>query len=332
MRKKRFKLHKRLKQATRGLRHRMIIPVLELLRWLVKAIPHRFVLAMGRRLGGLARFFCPRFRRLAERQLAEAGIGETPRERKQIVRGVFETLGMNLLEWLQAPSWSEAQARERYRTLGFETIEAALENGTGFIMVAGHLGNWELVPYFYHLTSGHRACVVSAGQSSPEMERYLTRMREQLGCDVRVMGNSMIGMVRRLRQGEGIGLLGDQDSRRSKGIFVDFFGKPAYTPEGPAALALRTGAWLVPINLYRDPEEPSRHILQVGKPLIPDTAAEPGEEIKRLTQAHARALEELVRQHPEQWVWIHERWKRRPGDRIRPYRGKKKARVAAVRN
>jgi KDO2-lipid IV(A) lauroyltransferase len=134
-------------------------------------------------------------------------------------------------------------------------------------------------------------------------------MRERMGMKILYRDDSMRSMIRCLQANEFLGILPDQDVRRIGGIFVDFFGRPAYTPVGPALLALATGA---PLLVARDVRDGGRHRVMTDPPVYADRKAPREEEVKRLVTHYTKRLEAFIREYPSQWVWMHRRWRTQP--------------------
>ena len=122
-------------------------------------------------------------------------------------------------------------------------------------------------------------------------------------------------MIRHLQKNQSLGIVPDQDVRRIGGIFVDFFGQPAYTPVGPALLALASGA---PILMVRDIRKGQHHLLTFDPPFYADRRAPREEEVRRLVTRYTKRLEEFIREHPDQWVWFHRRWRTQPQPEAQP--------------
>jgi KDO2-lipid IV(A) lauroyltransferase len=197
---------------------------------------------------------------------------------------------------------------ERVQIEGWEHVEAAHRAGLGGIFVTGHLGNWELCAVYVAIRGIPMNVVARRIYLEPLNQRLVT-IREGMGVRTLYRDESMRAMIRRLRENEFLGILPDQDVRRIGGIFVDFFGRPAHTPVGPALLCLASGS---PLLLARDIREGSRHRITVDPPVWADRSAPREEEVRRLVNLYSQRLEQFVREHPEQWVWMHRRWRTRP--------------------
>jgi len=311
-----MKLKRRLGLFIRPLRYALAVPALDAFRLIAGILPHRAGVRVGRWIGrGVALFDAPQ-RRLAQRQLKRAGISSDPAELRRLSTEIFLQICMGAVEALHSIHWSAEQFRAHVGFEGLPLIKAALECKQGFIMVSAHLGNWELLPRVYHAYTGQSLTAVMAAQNNDLVTQWLIRWRQVKGQIKLLPGNETLKIVRHLRGGGALIMVADQDSTRSRGIFVDFFGRPAYTPAGPATLARRMGVPLIPAVIVRDPAHPLRHQILIAEPIHPDPRLEDEADIERLTQAYTRILEGWIRQYPTQWVWIHDRWRHRPGQKI----------------
>lgn len=197
--------------------------------------------------------------------------------------------------------WSEVLERLD----GLENIEAAQAAGRGVLLLTGHFGLFDLLGGAI-VAAGFPTHVVVQPQSNPWVDRRLERHRKSLGLGVIRRGAELRDVLRALRANQCVGLLADQDAG-GRGEFVEFFGRPASTPVGPAVLSLRTGAPILMTFLLRGPD--GRHRGTVLPPLDFVPSGDFDADVHALTQQHARVLEEWVRRHPEHWYWLHRRWK-----------------------
>ena len=200
---------------------------------------------------------------------------------------------------------------------GLDALRDALEDGSGALVVSGHLGNWEIGGSGV-AARGIPFDAVARRQANPVIDRMVNRARERLGMRIIPMGGATRHALRALRSGRVVGLVADQDARQ-RGLFVPFFGRAASTFRGPAILALRSGAPVFAASSVRQPDGTYRIRLR----RVPVPGAEPekgggdraGDESRReweLTAALAAALESAVREYPTQYLWHHRRWKTRP--------------------
>ncbi len=215
------------------------------LRALAERLPLRVVLAMGRGLGSLAYVLLGRYRRVAMEQLKQSLDPTTPPSRlKAITRGVFQNLSLNVVEWLRLPRYSNKDVQDLITCEGIDHIRNALKKGNGAIVVSAHFGNWEMIPV-YLASLGFQGGVLARRLRYPEYESFLLSMRGDKGVPTIARGE-VKDVARLLRTNQIIGVMPDQDVDSLEGVFVNFFGRPAYTPLGPAALSLMTGAPIIP--------------------------------------------------------------------------------------
>lgn len=291
------------------MRHGALLAVAEALRRLVCLLPLAWLEPVGRFMGRVFWVVLFGLRRLAERQLLEAGVARDPKEARRIGREVFESLAMNALEWLHSTGWSEKTFRERIE-VDPEPMMKLLNEGRGLIVATGHLGNWEILYQGVGRAHGRKQYAVYAPQRNEAFNAWIIRQRERYGDKMISSQDGAIPMIRLLRRNNILGMLGDQDSKRVRGVFVQFFGRPAYTPAGIGLLAHLSGAPILPAAGRRIKGRPDRHEILFGDPIRPDPAVDAEADALRMTQAYTTWLEERIREAPEQWVWIHRRWKR----------------------
>jgi len=265
--------------------------------------------AWARRLGSLVYWALSSSRKLAHHHLQKA-LGQTrsPGEIRQIAREVFQNLVLNLFECIQFSGADDQQLLSKIEAKGWEHVEAAYRAGGGGIFVTGHIGNWELLGA-YAAQKGYATSVVARRIYIESLNDRLVKMRERMGVKTLYRDGSMRSMIRCLQQNQFLGIVPDQDVRRIGGIFVDFFGHPAYTPIGPALLALASGA---PIIIGRDIRMGRRHLFTFDPPVYADRKAPREEEVRRLVTHYTKRLEEFIREYPSQWVWTHRRWRTQP--------------------
>lgn len=278
------------------------------LQTLGQALPLRVSRALGRWVGVLAYAVLGAQRRLALRHLAYAlGDSLSPSQRRQVARSVFMNLGQNVMEWLKIPKLSMTQIQQMITVEGIEHVKAALVEGNGVIMVGPHFGNWEFVPILLR-GQGFEGGILARRLRYPEYESFLISLRGGKGVPTFVRG-SLKDVAKTLRANQLIGLLPDQDIDSLEGVFVEFFGHPARTPVGPAALSILTGAPILPCFMIREGE---RFRFVVEAPLRAPQGMDRVQAMTALTQAWSRVFERYIRRYPAQWTWMHRRWKTQP--------------------
>jgi KDO2-lipid IV(A) lauroyltransferase len=193
---------------------------------------------------------------------------------------------------------------------GFENFECANKRGKGVLYLTAHLGGWELSA-FAHSLCGHPLHVVMRGMDNPYLDRLVQRYRTMHGNSAVDKDNFVRGLLSAMKAGETVGILMDTNMTPPQGVFVDFFGLPACTASGLARIALRTDAAVVPgftvwdpaLGKYRLRFEPALELIRTG-----DDEAD----IVANTALFTKVIEDFVRRYPDQWLWVHRRWKTRP--------------------
>lgn len=230
--------------------------------------------------------------------------------RKRIVRGVFSNLGRLLVEFCQLPKINAQNISERVVYDGFENFSRAQAQGRGVLFLTAHYGAWELCPYA-HALYGHPLKFVVRPIDNPLVDGLVNRYRTRSGNQVIEKKNSLKEILSTLKRGGAVGILIDQNAFQEAGVFAPFFNIPACTTTGLATIALRTGAEIVPGVLIWDGRL-RKHRLRF-EPSVPlATSANKQQAIVDITTRCNQVLEALVRQHPDQWLWVHRRWKTRP--------------------
>lgn len=288
-------------------------------------IEYWLVLAVARPLGrlprGLARMVVrvltlsaylglTRLRRVGERNL-ELALPELPRvERIRILRGLFRNLGAQLVEFCRMPRYTAENTRGWIRTDGLENYLAAKARGKGVLVLTGHLGGWELSS-FYHSLMGHPMGMVIRRLDNRLLDDYVNHIRCLHGNRVLHKDDFARGLLTAMRAGETVGILMDTNMTPPQGVFVKFFGITACTASGLARVALKTGAAVVPGFLVWESAE-GKYVLHFGPELRFAESDDHEADILAATQQCNDVLESWIRRYPDQWLWIHRRWKTRP--------------------
>ena len=300
-------LRKRLKRAVRS-------AILRAAAWALSFLPLRAALSMGAALGEVAWCLARRDRQLMLEHLAIAFPEASASERQAVARASLVHLGRVALEVLTLPRWGSRL--EEYVGIapgGEAAVRRAMARGRGLVLVAGHIGNWELLARRLALLIQPNA-VVARPNAQAWLNARMARLRAAGGVKTlwredRSTGRELIGLF---RQGGGLGILIDQDTR-VQGVFAPFFGRPAHTPRAAADLALRFGApVLVATSHRRGPRPGDGHEIEVVEVEYEPAPADREAEVVRLTAACVALQEKSIRSHPEEWVWMHRRWKTKP--------------------
>jgi KDO2-lipid IV(A) lauroyltransferase len=285
------------------------IVVLVLVRGL-SALPRKWSKAIGAALGGLAYRAAGRLRRTGDRNLTLAYPASDPIWREHVLRQLFRSLGLQLAEFCLMSRYTRESAAAFLRYEGLERYLAARDSGRGVLVVTGHLGLWELSS-FYHSLMGYPMSMVIRRLDNPLVDRLVNRIRCLHGNTVLHKDDFARGLLGAMRRGETVGILMDTNMTPPQGVFVDFFGVPACTASGLARIAMRTNAAILPGFLtWREDEE--KYVLEFDEPLTFVHTGSYEEDIVTNTQICTAAIERWVRRFPEQWLWVHRRWKTRP--------------------
>jgi Kdo2-lipid IVA lauroyltransferase/acyltransferase len=288
-------------------------------------LEYGLVVAIARCLGrmprGLARgiaaciafavYWCfGRLRRVGMRNLDLAFPQLSSKTREKILKGVYVHLGWQLVEFCRMPRYTAETTRDWMRSEGLEHFLAAQARGKGVLVLTGHLGAWELSS-FYHSLMGHPMGMVIRRLDNRLLDDYVNRIRCLHGNFVLSKDDFGRGLLTSMREGGTVGILMDTNMTPPQGEFVKFFGIEACTGTGLAHVARKTGAAVLPGFMLWEPGE-RRYVLRFGPEVeIPQTE-DAAADILEGTQRCTAVIEEWIRRYPEQWLWIHRRWKTRP--------------------
>lgn len=273
-------------------------------------LPRPLAVALGRGMGCIGYALGGRLRRTGLRNLELAFPEMSAHEREQILRGCFKSLGRLLGEFSKFPRATPEGLRAIVECEGLENLQAAQEAGRGVILFTGHLGAWELSSFALS-AFGYRMSFLVRRIDNPLVERFIEKTRTRFGNRSIDKRAAMRPMLKTLRAGKTLGILVDLNTQPHEGIFVDYFGIPASTTSGVAALALRTGAAVLPVFVPWD-EERGRFRLRIDPPLAITLTGDESEDVRQLTSLFTSVVESYVRRYPDQWLWIHKRWNTRP--------------------
>jgi len=285
--------------------------------WLVLAVARslgRIPRSLARLLAGLLAFIVywllGRLRRVGMRNLTMAlpEVGED--ERRRILRGVYRHLGWQLVEFCRMTRYTAENTGDWLRTEGLENYLAAQARGKGVLVITGHLGAWELSS-FYHSLMGYPMGMVIRRLDNRRLDAFVNGIRCMHGNHVLHKDDFGRGLLTAMHTGQTVGILMDTNMTPPQGAFVKFFGIEACTATGLAHVARKTGAAVLPGFMFWEPGE-GRYVLHFGPEVkIPHTG-KVADDILVGTQLCTQAIESWIRRYPDQWLWIHRRWKTRP--------------------
>ncbi|HDH58386.1 MAG TPA: lipid A biosynthesis acyltransferase [Bacteroidetes bacterium] len=288
-------------------RHALEEKALSFIAFLMRQLPRNAALRFGEILGSLVYLIGVRTA-VTRENLTRAYPEFSSKQIEKIARNCYRHFGALLAEFARLPLLHPDNVADLVEFEGFEVLDGALKKGRGGIVVSGHLGNWELMGASVAI-AGYPVSYVVTSQQNPRVEALMDRLRESTGVQIIKRKDAIKGVLRALKSNQLVAILSDQDTHEA-GVFVPFFGRPASTPRGAAMFCLRTGADLIFAESYRR----GKDRLKVVCELIPrdDLPDDQDEAVQELTRRFTARLEEAVRRHPEQWFWMHRRWKTPP--------------------
>jgi KDO2-lipid IV(A) lauroyltransferase len=284
------------------------------LAWLIikfiGALPRPLARAAGITLAWTVYLLHIRLRRVGMHNLALAFPDKTRHQRAKILRGVFTSFGRQLAEVCLFPKYTRENVSKVVVYDGFENFERALARGKGVLFLTAHLGAWELSA-FTHSLHGHPLHVVMRSLDNIPLDRLTRQYRTMHGNSMVDKDDFVRGLLSAMKAGETVGILMDTNMTPPQGVFVDFFGIAACTASGLARIALRTDAAVVPgftiwdpaLRKYRLRFDPAITLVRTGD----DDA-----DALANTALFTKVIEDYVRRYPDQWLWVHRRWKTRP--------------------
>jgi KDO2-lipid IV(A) lauroyltransferase len=292
-----------------SLRHRVEYCVALSVLKVLGALPHRLARAVCALLAALCYWAWRRLRNVGLFNLRLAFPDWSERDRRRVLLGLFRNFGRTLADFAHFPHWNRANIERLIIYDGFENYAHAHSQGRGTLFLTAHFGNWELGS-FAHGVYGHPCQFVVRELDNPLIDRLINHYRCLSGGKAIERGDFARQVLRAFAQGEAVGVLVDRNMLASEGVFVDFFGRPACTTTGPARVVRKTGVpvvlglviWDAKLKKYRLRFDPVEWIQR----------EDPEEEIVANTANFTRLIESYVRRYPEQWLWVHRRWKTRP--------------------
>ncbi len=273
---------------------------------LLGLIPLTWLRKLGRLIGRLFFLIDKRHRNITIENLTHAfGREKNPGEIRNIACKVFENLMQTPFELTLIPKLRRKGLGSLITVEGLHHLQAAYQKRRGILCLSAHVGSWELLPAVLSLL-GYPPDSIARPLDSKPLDIFVSKLRTWHGGGIIPKKSSMRTVLKRLKQGKLVGVLLDQNANRRDGVFVDFFGRPASTTKGLALLALKTEAPIVPIFLVRD----GSHYKILCAPEVPlIRTGDKAKDVETNTQLYTKIIESVVRQYPDQWFWLHRRWK-----------------------
>jgi KDO2-lipid IV(A) lauroyltransferase len=288
----------------RPIKHRIEYWITCLVGALARMVPYRIALAIGSLLGRLA-FDILRIRRRVTLINLKNSLGDNCGDPEKIGRRAYQNFGKSMVEYSLFPSLNKKRALSMAVIEGAQYFDETLSRGRGAIIVAGHFGSWELMGAVVS-QKGYPVDFLVGEQHNLLVDNMMNDYRRSMGIGIIKMGAAAKGIIKALKNNRFVAMLSDQDAG-SDGTIVDFFGRPASTPKGPAAFALKMNAPIVLAFIIRNKGRKQRIIIE--KPIYGEKTSDKEEDIRKLTQAYTSMLESYIRKYPDHWFWPHRRWK-----------------------
>ncbi|MBZ0154740.1 MAG: lysophospholipid acyltransferase family protein [Alphaproteobacteria bacterium] len=225
-----------------------------------------------------------------------------------LARQAFRNLGRSAVEIIRIYYGRESGIIDAVEIRGAEHYDAARSKGKGVLFITGHCGNWELMALAFGRSMGAFSAVARA-QNNPYLNRIIERARASYGNAVLYKKGALRGILSRLGRGETVGVLMDQAVVKEEGVVVDFLGRGAWTMKTPALVARKTGAAVLPVFIHR---EGNGHVITISPEVSLSGNGDTEKAVREDTESFSRYIEDYVRRHPDEWLWIHRRWKRVP--------------------
>ncbi|MFQ5953266.1 MAG: lysophospholipid acyltransferase family protein [Candidatus Omnitrophota bacterium] len=280
--------------------------LLKILFFFISLISLKVSLVIADFLGKIAFLVIRKYREIAISNL-DTALSSDHESNVRIARNVFANFAKNGAEWIKLSTLDPKKIGDLVtEDQGLEYLDDALSGGNGAVILGFHFGNWELLGLYLRY-KGYPGALVAKRLYFYKYDKFIARLRQRYDARIVYRDESPKKMLKILRSGEVLGIVPDQDVDSIDGVFVDFFGRSAYTPTAPVKIAMAARTKIVPAFVIR--KKDNTHKLVLEKPIDIPGGKISEEDVKRCTQAWTNVLEKYVREYPEQWVWVHRRWK-----------------------
>lgn len=284
----------------------VIFLVFRFMSFIVLALPTRIGLVLGRAFGSISFYILKKERKKALENLDIAfGDSKSKAEKRSIAKKAFENLGKSFIEVISIPKFNRGNINKYVSCKNIGILKRFVLENKGVIILSAHFGNWELLAHYISM-QGLPINVIARRVRIDGLEAFLAGIRKKNNVNVIYRDASAKEIVDLLRNKKFVGIMPDQDMDSVSGVFVDFFGKSAWTPSGAAILNLLTGAPIVPCFMAR---RSFGHEFLIEAPIELIKTGDKRKDILENTQRYTRTIEDCIRRYPEQWVWFHDRWK-----------------------
>ena len=289
---------------------RCIYRIVSTFGWWCRRFPKKWAMRLGSSIGMLSYHLVKKRREIALGNLqAVFGRHFTPSECTEICKASFINVGKTCIEFLRSPKLNIENIWREVSVEGAENLHTALAKGKGAIVFLPHFGNWELLSLVYGALIPGRAKAIAFPLKNAWLNTYIWQYREQMSLKLIPKDQAIRETLRALKNNEAVGFFADQNAG-PEGVFVDFFGKPASAARAPVVLARKTGAPLLFSLSIRQPDD--RHCVYISTPIHVEASNDFERDIEVYTTRLLKQLEAYIHKYPEQWLWLHNRWKTQP--------------------
>jgi KDO2-lipid IV(A) lauroyltransferase len=286
------------------MKHKIIYLLTCLFIGFIRSLPMRVGGQIGNLLGMSYYWIDARHRRITLEHLHIA-LGQDAQRLQKIAKNAYRNIGRSIVETFYLPNLPLDWVKQSIPVEGLDHFIEAKQRGKGIIILTAHLGNWEIIPKLFWAHQ-FRIHALVRPLDNPYLDRMVQGWRTQNGMGVLNKRTDVGRILKLLREGEAVGFLLDQNAVEKDAVFVDFFGREAATPKGPAVLALRSDATVLPVFMIRQPDG---HRMVIQKPIPIMRTRSASDDIVQLTTQFTQTIESVVARYPDQWLWLHRRWK-----------------------
>jgi KDO2-lipid IV(A) lauroyltransferase len=281
--------------------------------FLINLLPESFALWVGRQMGNVAYYLDWEHRNVALQNLRIAfGQEKSEEERRSIAKRNFQNMGMMVIEFFRIPGMDTEAIKRKVSVEGLEEALKLLEKKKGGLLLIGHFGNWDLMGIMAQVIQIPILAIAKPIKQNKRLYRFILEIRDKAGLKIVSPENATQKVIEALSKNWLVAVLIDQRAKRSRAVWVEFFGKKAPTTRGLAVMAIRSGAPVVPAFMIRNGFE--KHRLVVKKPVELVLTGDIEKDVEINMQRFTHVLESMIREYPDQWLWFHRRWERK-GDK-----------------
>lgn len=285
-----------------------IIALIKLLQQCLRILPETASVATGKFLGRTGFAFLKKRRAIAISNIQRAFPEISTNDAKNIAQSCFEKLGTNMVELIMIPFLPREEVPARFSLEPLSRIDEAQSGGRGVIALTFHFGNWEIMGITSRFLSQPLVALARPLKKHVLLNSFLNRLRESTGLTIIVNANTGKEVMRLLKKNHIVAVLGDQREKRSRGVFVDFFGRKVSTSKGTAMIGMKTGCPVIPCYPVR--KGFLRYTIVCGEAITMERGGNIDAMLEKNTRKINAFLENIIRQYPDEWFWVHQRWGR----------------------